>query len=256
VAGPTGTEVTIAGAGFTGTTAVEFGGTAAATFAVDSVTRIRATVPAGATTGPIQVTNAAGPGASADDFTVANPPTVTSFAPTSGPFGTEVTIAGADFAGVVAVTFNDVPADTFWVDSGTQIRAVVSAGASTGPIAITGPAGTGQSVTDFEVIAVTGADLPGNLPVAFALVQNRPNPFGPRTEIRYDLPRATRVRLSVYNLLGQRVVDLVNDHRAAGRYSVRWDGRDASGRRVASGAYVYELRAGDFVARRKMIRVR
>jgi hypothetical protein len=71
--GPVGTSVTITGTNFTGTTAVEFNGTAAVTFTVDSDTQITATVPAGATTGPISVTNADGTGTSASDFTVTVP---------------------------------------------------------------------------------------------------------------------------------------------------------------------------------------
>ena len=78
-----------------------------ATFTVKSATAIQATVPAGATTGPMSVTTPGGTATSATNFTVtASAPTITSFAPTSGPAGTSVTISGTNFTGATAVAFN------------------------------------------------------------------------------------------------------------------------------------------------------
>ena len=147
--GPAGTSVTITGTGFTGATAVTFNGTGA-TFTFNSDTQITATVPSGATTGPISVT-AAGTAPSASNFTVIPSPAITSFNPTSGPVGTSVTITGTAFTGVTAVTFNGVGA-TFTFNSDTQITAAVPSGASTGPVAVTTPGGTSQSSTSFTVI--------------------------------------------------------------------------------------------------------
>ena len=149
--GVAGTEVTVTGVNFTGTTDVSFNGTAASTFTVDSDTQIRAAVPTGATTGPISVTNADGTGSSGDDFVVVQPPTVSSFSPTEGPPGTEVTVTGTDFVSVTDVAFNGLSAGSFTVDSDTQLRAVVPSGASTGPISVTNGAGSGASTTDFTV---------------------------------------------------------------------------------------------------------
>src|SRR5207247_202620 len=103
--GPVGTNVTINGTNFTGVTGVRFTGTNAS-FTVGSATTITAAVPAGATSGPIGVTNADGTASSASSFTVINPPTVTSFTPASGPVGTSVTISGTNFTGASAVLFN------------------------------------------------------------------------------------------------------------------------------------------------------
>src|SRR5205814_2367234 len=89
--GPVGTSVTINGTNFTGASAVLFNGTSAS-FTVNSATAITATVPAGATSGPISVTTPGGTASSAASFTVINPPTITSFTPGSGPVGTSVTI--------------------------------------------------------------------------------------------------------------------------------------------------------------------
>jgi hypothetical protein len=147
-AGAVGTEVLVSGSNFSGATLVTFNGSAA-TFSVDSATQLRANVPAGATTGRIGVTTSAGTGISSVDFVVSVPPQITSFAPASGPAGTEVTISGSNFAGTTSVAFGGVPAASFVVDSDAQIRAVVPAGAVVGPISVVNPAGAAASATDF-----------------------------------------------------------------------------------------------------------
>src|SRR3990170_3088302 len=149
--GPVGTEVTLTGSNFTGATAVAFNGTPAATFTIDSDTQLRATVPSGATTGLISVTNPSGTGSSATAFTVLGPPVITSFTPSSGPVGTQVTLTGSNFTGATAVAFNGTPAATFTVDSDTQLRATVPSSATTGPISVTNPYGSASSATDFTV---------------------------------------------------------------------------------------------------------
>src|SRR5206468_810643 len=98
--GLAGASVTINGTNFTGVTAVRFNGTSATTFTVTSTTAIQATVPAGATTGPVSVTTSGGTATSASNFTVLVPPTITGFAPTSGLAGASVTINGTNFTGV------------------------------------------------------------------------------------------------------------------------------------------------------------
>ena len=91
------------------------------------------------------------------------------------------------------------------------------------------------------------------LPDQYGLNQNMPNPFNPSTAIRYQLPEAGLVRLSVYNLLGQEVRELVDERKDAGSFTATWDGTDALGRRVASGIYLYHIQAGDFSASRRML---
>ncbi len=97
------------------------------------------------------------------------------------------------------------------------------------------------------------APVTETLPKAFALKQNFPNPFNPVTSIAFELPAAKDVHLTVYNMLGQNIRTLVNDHREAGRYSVLWDGRDDSGRMVGSGVYFYQIQAGTFTQTAKMV---
>jgi hypothetical protein len=94
------------------------------------------------------------------------------------------------------------------------------------------------------------------LPSDYALQQNYPNPFNPETVIAYELPRASKVELSIFNVLGQQVVTLVDSERPAGAHQVVWDGRDAAGRRVASGLYLYRLVTDSFAETRKMLLVR
>lgn len=91
------------------------------------------------------------------------------------------------------------------------------------------------------------------LPAHFALRQNYPNPFNGTTAIRFDLPTPHKVRLAVYNLAGQKVVELVRGTRGAGSYALAWDGRDQNGRLLASGVYLYRLEAGDQVRVRKLL---
>ena len=82
------------------------------------------------------------------------------------------------------------------------------------------------------------------LPARLRLGQNFPNPFNPSTIIPYQLPAATRVRLEVFNILGQRVATLVDGERPAGFHTATWNGTDASGRGVGSGVYLYRLLGG------------
>lgn len=98
----------------------------------------------------------------------------------------------------------------------------------------------------------TSVNVPGHTPARFSLLQNYPNPFNPATTIRYDLPHAARITLSIYNLLGQQVVTLVDEFQNAGSQSVVWDGKDRSGKPVVSGIYIYRLTAGDFQQANRM----
>ena len=91
---------------------------------------------------------------------------------------------------------------------------------------------------------------------SFRLEQNYPNPFNPSTEIRFVLPRAARVNLSVYNTLGQRIRTLETGFLAAGTHSALWDGRDQRGHPVPSGVYICRLTAEGEVVTRKLTLMR
>lgn len=96
----------------------------------------------------------------------------------------------------------------------------------------------------------------GSLPDKFDLAQNYPNPFNPNTKIRFDLPKKSSVKLTVYNVLGQRVSTLFDGEKPAGKYEADWDGTSQTGVKVSSGMYFYKLEADGFVATKKMLLVK
>lgn len=150
--GQVGDSVLIQGTGFTDALSVGFNGTAAS-YVVNSDTNITATVPSGATDGPITVVNTGGSSTSSSSFdvTASSPvPTITGFSPTSGSAGTNVTITGTNFTDVVSVKFNG-SASGFSVDSSTQITAIVPSGATDGTIAVETTNGTATSASSFDV---------------------------------------------------------------------------------------------------------
>ncbi len=92
-----------------------------------------------------------------------------------------------------------------------------------------------------------------NLPVTFKLFQNYPNPFNLSTTIQFHVPKAGEVTLNVFNVLGQKIMTLINAKTKAGSYKVVWDGKDDHYQPVSSGVYFYQITAGDFQMTRKMI---
>jgi len=88
-------------------------------------------------------------------------------------------------------------------------------------------------------------------PKEFALYQNYPNPFNPSTTIKYELPKSSEVKLSVFDMLGREVSVLVNERREAGVHEVKFEGAN-----YASGVYVYRLQAGELVQSRKLMILR
>ncbi len=91
------------------------------------------------------------------------------------------------------------------------------------------------------------------IPKTYELFQNYPNPFNPQTMIRYDLPDPGHVRVTVYNILGQKVKTLVDQHKDAGHWSVNWEGNDDHGNEVASGIYFYKIETSGFEKTKKMV---
>jgi hypothetical protein len=89
------------------------------------------------------------------------------------------------------------------------------------------------------------------VPSSFSLAQNYPNPFNPSTTIKYELPKSSDVRLSVYDMLGREVSVLVNERRDAGVHEVKFDGSN-----LASGVYVYRLQAGDVTQTKRLMLLR
>ncbi len=97
------------------------------------------------------------------------------------------------------------------------------------------------------------------LPNDFRLAQNFPNPFNPSTVINYSIPQSLnspQVKLEIFNLLGQKVITLVDAKQVACEHSIQWDGKNEAGNLVTSGVYLYRLKAESFVEMRKMMFIR
>ncbi len=116
----------------------------------------------------------------------------------------------------------------------------------------------GEIIDQFQVVsevedAVTSVGESGEIvPSDFALEQNYPNPFNPETAIRFRVPKTMEVKLYVTDLLGRRVRTLVDGTSPAGRRTVVWDGKNALGKALSSGQYLYTLEAGGLVLTRKL----
>jgi hypothetical protein len=100
-------------------------------------------------------------------------------------------------------------------------------------------------------------------PTHFQLYPSFPNPFNPETRIRYELGASGQVTLAVYDVSGKRICTLVTTQQGPGSYGVVWDGKDDSGKEVASGVYLVRLhvRSGEgmrglYTETRRMVRIR
>lgn len=164
---------------------------------------------------------------------------------------------------------------TGWLDSSPADRAII---ATAGPFTFNpgdsqcvlykiavGQAGDRlSSLTNLRSVLLSEAGSPtglddgydNELPRSFALMQNYPNPFNPETVIRYSLPTASTVTITVHNILGRQVATLIDSYQSAGTHDVVWDGTNLYGEQVASGVYFYRLRTEQGVDSRKMILLR
>jgi hypothetical protein len=157
--------------------------------------------------------------------------------------------------GAYAVTDSIRPGRAYWVKTSSPGQLVIAASSAT-------PANRIRIETTGELpppppSSVTAAPVPA----VYALGQNFPNPFNPSTEIRYELPAASRVSLRVFNILGEEIAALVDADETAGAHTARWTGVDRSGAAVPSGIYFYRIEAsgiggGSFHEIRKMMLLR
>ena len=203
VSGIQGTAVTIAGSNFTGTNAVSFGGTPAASFTVNSDSQITAVVGAGST-GTVRVTTPSGT-ATGGTFRFFGAPTVTDCAPDSGGVHATVTMTGTNFTGATAVTLNGTPVP-FTVVSATKLTFTVPAGATSGRITVTTPGGDATSADTFDVlpaptitsispgsgpigtvVTITGTNLLGTVGVRIGSVITVPTSVSP-TQVVFTIP--------------------------------------------------------------------
>ncbi|NQT63661.1 MAG: T9SS type A sorting domain-containing protein [Candidatus Marinimicrobia bacterium] len=108
-----------------------------------------------------------------------------------------------------------------------------------------------QSLEWFEIWTLSVDDV--TVPENSALSAAYPNPFNPTTSIEYQLSNASDVNITVYNMLGQEVANLVAGFQNAGSYTVQWNGLDAVGHSVPSGLYFYTMQTEGFTATQKMM---
>ena len=182
VSAASGATVTINGSNLTGATMVSFGSMAARSFTVNSDTQITVIID-GEASGDVSVTTPGGT-ATKSGFVFIAPPIISSFHPTTGGSGTVVIISGTNFSGATAVSFNGTAAQSFTVDSSTQITAIVDGGGS-GAVSVTTPGGTASMdgfvfipppvVTSFTpslagsgtLVTITGGNFNGATAVTF-----------------------------------------------------------------------------------------
>ena len=162
----------------------------------------------------------------------------------AGPNG-QISPAGINVAGR-----GDTLDFTITPSEGHVIADVLVDSISVGAISSYTLKGVSSDHTINAVFSATSTSLAedSELPEAFVLRQNYPNPFNPATTIAYDVANPSDVRLVVHDLLGREVAVLVDEHQTAGRYEVTFD---ANG--LASGVYLYTLRAGDFTQTRRLV---
>jgi flagellar hook assembly protein FlgD len=91
------------------------------------------------------------------------------------------------------------------------------------------------------------------MPTIFALHQNYPNPFNPTTQISYDLPEASRVSISIHDLMGREIRTMINSEQTAGFKNLQWNATDNAGQPVSAGMYIYTIQAGEFRSTKKML---
>ena len=156
--------------------------------------------------------------------------------------------SGFDFDGdgakEVALAYMSV-ADSLQVIDGTDTTMVLNTGAF------------GVRVAEWDDGTVSIRDITTIMPDDYNLAQNFPNPFNPTTRIEYYLPVNNTISLTIYNMLGQEVVKLVNNQSTVGgSHYIVWNGTDKNGVEVGSGTYIYELKYGNFSKTRKMTLVK
>ena len=91
------------------------------------------------------------------------------------------------------------------------------------------------------------------IPSSYNLYKNYPNPFNPITTLRYDIPKDSFVDITIYDMLGNVVNNLVNTYQSSGNKSIQWKATNNQGKTVSAGVYLYKIQAGDFIDTKKMI---
>ena len=91
------------------------------------------------------------------------------------------------------------------------------------------------------------------IPLEFILYQNHPNPFNPITTLHYDLPEDALVTITIYNMMGRIIRNLINTQQSVGYKSIQWNATNNAGQPVSAGLYIYTIRVGEFRQTKKMV---
>ncbi len=172
----------------------------------------------------------------------------------------KIAAAGQEVAGArVALTGGGILYGSGQADSSGQVAVVLASSPATGQdldVTISGfnmipYLGIVEVGSNGVAPVETEPETNGTPPATVRLLGNRPNPFNPTTRIEFELPASTRVRLGIYDIRGRRIAQLMDGNLPAGRHQVVWNARDAVGREVASGVYLYRLQTqqGSFTGR-------
>ena len=106
---------------------------------------------------------------------------------------------------------------------------------------------------DQEYVNMTVQEILNNIPIEFSLGQNYPNPFNPITKINYTLPKYAKVNVSIYNVLGQKVITLLDKKKEYGYHTLIWNGTNSFGKQMATGVYFAKMSSGKFTQTKKML---
>ena len=115
--------------------------------------------------------------------------------------------------------------------------------------------GSGNILMDGNVSQFTLRKV-SSIPTEFTLSQNFPNPFNPTTSINYSVSENSDISISVYSLMGQKIINLIDSHVYAGTYTITWNGMNHTGVPVSSGMYIYALQSDSFTSVKKMILIK
>jgi hypothetical protein len=112
---------------------------------------------------------------------------------------------------------------------------------------------TDYSNTVSVIIESLDLDEDSAMNLDYKIHQNYPNPFNPVTTLHYDLPEDAMVNITIYDMMGRVVNNLVSSQQNAGYKSIQWNAANNAGQPISAGLYLYTIRAGDFTQTKKMV---
>ncbi len=159
--------------------------------------------------------------------------------------------SGHIFAGTAGGVFRSIDNGDNWTQTGLIGIIVWTVAINSSGNIFAGTQGSGVFRSVESTISVD--EIYGRIPSSFALFQNYPNPFNPSTIINYSLPNESAVTITIYDMLGKEIDQLISQKQPSGKHSIQWNGIDHDGNIASAGIYLYQITAGDFVQTKKMV---